>query len=63
VNLLLLHCEIAKTLWNAIFSHVGLAWVMPRRVVNLFACWRRQGGSLQSSAVWKMILSCLMWCF
>jgi hypothetical protein len=37
VDLLLLHCEIASALWSAIFSHVGLAWVMPR-VVDLFAC-------------------------
>jgi hypothetical protein len=35
---LLLYCEIASALWSAIFSHVGLAWVMQRRVVDLFAC-------------------------
>jgi hypothetical protein len=40
VDLLLLHCEIASALWSALFSHVGLAWVMQRRVVDLFACWR-----------------------
>jgi hypothetical protein len=30
VDRLLLHCEIASSLWNSIFSRVGLAWVMPR---------------------------------
>lgn len=37
---LLLHCEIASTLWSTIFNHVKLAWVMPKRVVDIFACWR-----------------------
>jgi hypothetical protein len=41
---LLLHCEIACALWNTIFSNVGLTWVMLRRVVDLFACWRVLGG-------------------
>jgi hypothetical protein len=32
------HFGLFHTLWNTIFSRVGLAWVMPRRVANLFAC-------------------------
>jgi hypothetical protein len=39
VDHLLLHCEIASVLWFAIFSHFGLAWVMPRQVSDLLACW------------------------
>jgi hypothetical protein len=31
---LLIHCEIASALWNAIFNSVGLTWVMPSQVVN-----------------------------
>jgi hypothetical protein len=34
---ILLHCEIACALWNTIFNNIGLAWVMPRSVVDLFA--------------------------
>jgi hypothetical protein len=30
VEHLLLYCEIASSLLSAIFSHVGLAWVMPK---------------------------------
>jgi len=63
VDHLLLHCEIAMALWNAFFSCIGLAWVIPRRVVDFFACWRGKCGSLQSAAVWKMVPSSLMWCF
>ncbi len=31
---------------SAIFSCVWLAWVMPRRIVDLFACWRGYFGRL-----------------
>jgi len=43
------------------FSRFGLSWVMPDRVVDLFACWW-MGGSSQSVVVWKMMPSCLLWC-
>jgi hypothetical protein len=45
VDLLFLHCEVAYTLWNAFFNHFGLSLVMPRRVVDLFACWMGIVGS------------------
>jgi hypothetical protein len=38
VDYLLLHCEVARALWNAVFSHFGLSWVMSLQVVDLFAC-------------------------
>jgi hypothetical protein len=41
----LLDCEIVKTLWIAIFSCLGLAKVMLRRVADLFVCWRGLGHS------------------
>jgi hypothetical protein len=34
VDHLLLHCEVACALWNAIFNHFGLFWVMPPWVVD-----------------------------
>jgi hypothetical protein len=38
VDHLLLHCKVACTLWNTVSNHVGLSWVMSRRVVDLLAC-------------------------
>jgi hypothetical protein len=38
IDHLLLRCEMASALWNTIFNHVGLAWVMPSCVVDHFAC-------------------------
>jgi hypothetical protein len=60
-HLLLLHCEVACVLWNALFSRFNLSWVMPRRVVDLFACWWT-GGCSRSAVVWNMVLCCLLWC-
>jgi hypothetical protein len=61
VDHLFLHCEIASTLWDAMFSCFGLAWVMPRQVVDLLACWWSSGRT-RSAAVWKMLPTCLFWC-
>jgi len=58
---LILHCKVARALWNAIFSHVSLSWVMHLRVVDLFACWWT-GGRSWSAAMWKMVPYCLLWC-
>ncbi|KAG6733581.1 hypothetical protein I3842_01G232100 [Carya illinoinensis] len=52
---LLLHCEIAMTLWNEVFTQLGLAWVMP-------AYWRAIWGNSQIASIWKMIPICLWWC-
>jgi len=30
IDNLLLHCEVARELWSAIFSLVGIKWVMPK---------------------------------
>jgi hypothetical protein len=58
---LLLHCEVTRALWNAIFSCFSLSWVMPLRVVDLFAYWW-SGGHYWSAVVWKIVPSCLLWC-
>jgi len=61
VNHILLHCEVARALWNAIFNRFSLSWVMLLRVVDLFACWWT-GGHSRSAVEWKMVPSCLFWC-
>jgi hypothetical protein len=35
INLLLLHCEVARELWSAIFTLFGVHEVMPTRVVQV----------------------------
>jgi hypothetical protein len=48
---------------GVLFSIVlGLAWVIPKRVVDLFAYWRGLRGSPRNTYVWKMVPFCLLWC-
>ena len=62
VNHLLLHCSVAQELWSLIFALFGIAWVMPRGVVDLLSCWSGRFGNPESGAIWKAIPHCLMWC-
>jgi hypothetical protein len=61
VDHLLLHCDVAYTVWSAFFSRFELSWVMPRRVVDLLGCWWSSGRP-RSAAVWKMVPTCIFWC-
>jgi hypothetical protein len=38
-----------------------MSWVMPRRVIDLFACWWKFGRP-KSAATWKMVPICIFWC-
>lgn len=51
VDHLLLHCEIATTLWNDFFTRVGLTWVMPIRVIDLLASWIGLQGNSHIAAI------------
>ncbi len=62
VDHLLLHCDSAKELWDMVFVLFGLHWVMPRRVIELFACWQGNFGRHQHINIWRAIPHCLMWC-
>ncbi|KAF5480926.1 hypothetical protein F2P56_001629 [Juglans regia] len=53
VDHLLLHCEMAKGMWDDIFSRVGLSWVMPCRLVDFLTSWRGLCGNSQIAAIWS----------
>jgi hypothetical protein len=39
INYLLLHCDVARDLWNYLLILFGVEWVMPRRVLDLLTSW------------------------
>jgi hypothetical protein len=43
VDHILLHCAVARDLWNAFFARFGLCWVMPRSVKEVLASWWMAG--------------------
>ena len=61
INHLLLHCEVARTLWSMLFTLFGVKWVMNGRVIDLMACWKGQRGNKMVMEVWRMAPLCLMW--
>jgi len=61
VDHILLHYDVASLLWNALFTCFSLYWVMPRRVIDLFACWWKFGRP-RSTEIWKMVPICIFWC-
>lgn len=56
-----LHCEVARVLWNESFGRSRISWV-PLRVVDVLACWSGLHGNSQVASVWIVIPLCLMWC-
>lgn len=62
VDHLLLHCEVAKAIWDDFFSRVGLSWVIPCRLVDFLTSWRGLHGDAQVAAIWRLVLICMCWC-
>lgn len=60
MDLFLLHFEAVCAICNVFFSQFRSSQVMPRRVVNLYACWWLLG-STRSATMWKMMSLCLLW--
>jgi hypothetical protein len=61
VDHFLLHCNVAYAIWSVLFNRFGMSWVMPRRVIGLNDCWWSSGRP-RSTAMWKMVPTCLFWC-
>jgi hypothetical protein len=61
VDHLLFHCNVASAMWNTLLTRFGVSWVMPRRVIDLFAYWWKSIRP-RSAAIWKMVPICIFWC-
>ena len=63
IDHLLLHCPIARELWNIVCSLFEVHWVMLHGVVEveLLASWSDNFNRHKSSVVWSMIHHCLIW--
>jgi hypothetical protein len=60
VDHLVIHCEVATRLWHYMFTLFGIEWVMPQKVLDLFACWNHEGGRDLAKAIWRMAPLCLL---
>jgi hypothetical protein len=60
VNHLLLHCNVARELWNFVLGAYGVSWVFPETVRDFLAGWHNWWGR-KSSKIWNFIPHCIMW--
>jgi hypothetical protein len=60
IDHLILHCKIARELWNSLFHLFGVNWVMPRRMREFVMSWRWQMGTHNILEVWRLAPSCLI---
>ena len=62
VDPLLLHCPIAKELWDMLLCLLGVSWVMPLSVCAVLDSWKGSVGHGRCRGVMVMAPPCLMWC-
>ena len=55
IDHLLLHCHVARELWNMVFSLFGVHWVMLCHAVDLLASWLYKCSRRKSLVIWSMI--------
>ena len=59
---LLLHCKVARELWDLVFVLFGVQWVTPRTILDLFSNWQGPSGSRMTTMVWRVVPHCVFWC-
>lgn len=57
VDQLLLHCSMARELWELALSLFGIHWVMPKRVADF---WKRRFDRHHNGDNWNAIPLCVM---
>jgi hypothetical protein len=57
---LLLHCPVARELWNYVFRRFGVDWVISGSFLDHMAGWRNWFGKHYSD-VWNLVPACVMW--
>ncbi len=59
ISHLLMHCSVAKEIWNFFFSNFEIPWVMPYGVLDLLSCWGGGCRNTRIRKVWDMVSLCI----
>jgi hypothetical protein len=60
-NHLLIHCSVTSNIWSFVLTLFGLAWVMPKFVLDLLECWQGWFQRHRAVKVWRAVALCAMW--
>lgn len=52
-----LHCLVVSSLWEIIFSLIGVSWVFPKMVKEVILSWRGK----KRKKIWKSVPHCIFW--
>ena len=61
VNHILLHCIVARALWDIIFGLLDIKWVFPETVKEALTSWRGSFVGKKRKQIWKSIPLCIFW--
>ncbi|WJZ84180.1 hypothetical protein VitviT2T_003796 [Vitis vinifera] len=61
VNHILIHCIVARVLWDMICALVGIKWVFPETVKEVLLSWRGPFVGKKRKKIWKSIPLYIFW--
>ncbi|RVW95793.1 hypothetical protein CK203_025699 [Vitis vinifera] len=61
INHILIHCTVAKGLWNIILALCGVQWVFPNSVKEVLSSWKGSFVGRKRKEVWKSIPLFIFW--
>ena len=64
VNHILIHCTVARVLWDLVLGLVGVKWVFPNTVKEVLYSWGGRGGAFvgnKRKKFWNSILLYIFW--
>ena len=61
VNHILIHCIVARALWELVLGLVGVKWVFPESVKEVLFSWTGHLVGKKRKKIWKAIPLCIFW--
>ena len=61
IDHLLIHCKIAKMLWDLLLSIVGISWVFSNTVLHTLIAWQGAVVGKKRKKIWLAAPLCLFW--
>ena len=61
IDHILLHCELARSLWNLLFSLLEMLWVLPYSIREMLLGWLGSCVGKKRKKVWLSAPLCLFW--
>jgi len=61
ISHLFLHCKFTVQIWRIFISFTGILWAMPGRILDVLACWNKEGCLSSYKERWRIVPACIWW--